>query len=1144
ADFGFVQTGTIGDFVWFDQNGDGVQDASEPGLAGVTVRLLAPGPDTAFGTGDDVLVTTTTGSAGDYLFTSVVPGPYRVSIDTTTLPGNMTATTAATVPVTLLGAQQFTTADFGFNGTGSIGDLVFHDVNGNGTQDIGDSGIAGVDVQLTWAGSDNTFSTGDDVVFNTTTDANGGYLFSGLPAGSYSVDPTAATGFTLTAGTDPTPVTLGVTQDVLTADFGYRGTASIGDTVFDDQDGSGAQNGAEPGLAGVTVTATWAGFDGTPGNGDDLAITGLTNGSGNYTIANLPPGAYSVAVTSGVSAGFVATTTAPISTTLTAGEVELTDDFGFQQQADLVITKTTNTPTVVVGDDASWTVTVANNGPATAASPIVVTDTLPAGTTFVSGTGTDWGCLEAAGTVTCTYAGAPASLANGGSLPSITITATVTASAGLTITNTASVTSPTPDPDLNNNTATDDAATQPAADITITKSHAGNFLVGSQGSYSILVGNNGPSTSAGPFTVTDALPAGLTFVSASGGPTWTCGESAGTITCTANGPLTNGSTLPVITVTVNVTTGAEGGVTNTAVVDPGATLDPDPNNNTSSDPTTVVPIADLAIVKTAPGPFVVGDQAGYTLNVTNNGPSSSAGPITVTDTLPAGLTFVSGAGSGWSCAALIQDITCTHAAAMASGASLDITITVAVDASVASVIDNTAIVTGTTQDPDPTNNTSTVQTPTTPTVDMAITKTHAGDFVIGTPATYTITVANNGPSAATGTITVHDPVPAGLTPTDATGTGWTCGIVAQDITCANDTDLASGASLPPITVTVDVAPAAYPTVTNTTTVDTPPGANETVLDNNTATDPATVASLADLAITKTHLGNFIVGTNGTYLLTVTNNGPTEAIGPITVTDTLMGGLGFVSGGGDGFTCTAAGQDVTCTRNTALPNGEAAVITLVVIVGSAAEGTFVNHADVASTTVDPDPNNNGDDDSTTSDRDVDLAVDKSLDATPVSGSTATWTIVVSNNGQSDALGPITVTDVLPDGLTFVSGTGDGWTCSAVGQVVTCVHDGPLAAGASTTITVVTLVTAPAGTAISNTATVSSASTEVVIDNNTSSTSIATVAAPPTEAVIARTGVNAPRTAALGGLLIAFGLVLCGWGDVRLRRGGGRTRSRCV
>lgn len=901
ADFGFVLTGTVGDFVWFDLDGDGVQDAGEPGLGSVTVRLLAPGPDTTFGTGDDVFTTTATGANGAYLFTDVVPGPYRVSVDSTTLPGNMVATTSATVSVSLVGGQQFLTADFGFVGTGSIGDLVFHDVNGNGVTDGTETGIAGVGLQLTWAGVDNTFSTSDDVVLTTTTHVSGGYLFSGLPAGSYSVDPTGPAGFTLTAGTDPTPVTLGVTQNVLTADFGYRGTASIGDTVFDDANGNATQDGGEPGLSGVTVTATWAGFDGTIGNGDDLVFTALTNGSGVYTVPNLPPGSYSVAVSAGVPAGFVATTTAPIGTTLTAGEVELTDDFGYQVQADLVIAKTTNTPTVVVGEDASWTVTVSNNGPATAAAPIVVTDTLPAGTAFVSGTGTDWGCLESTGTVTCTYAGVPATLANGGTLPSITITATVTASAALTIMNTATVTSPTADPDLENNTATDDATTQPAADITITKSHAGNFLVGSQGSYSILVGNGGPSTSAGPFTVTDALPAGLTFVSASGGPSWTCGQNTGTITCTATGPLASGATLPVITVTVNVTTEAEGGVTNTAVVDPGVTLDPDLTNNTSSDPTIVVPIADLAIVKTAPGPFVVGDQATYSLNVSNNGPSTSVGPITVTDTLPVGLTFVSGDGTGWSCSVVVQDITCTHSGSLPSGVSTVVTVTVTVDATVASVIDNTAVVTGTTQDPDPSNNTSTVQSPTTPTIDLAIAKTHTGNFVIGTPATYTVTVANNGPSAATGTITVHDPVPAGLTPADATGTGWTCGIVAQDITCTNETDLASGASLPPITVTVDVAPAAYPSVTNTTNVDTPPGANETILDNNTDTDPAAVAPLADLAIVKAHVGNFIVGTDGTYVLTVTNNGPTEAIGPIVVTDTLMGGLDFVSGDGDGFT---------------------------------------------------------------------------------------------------------------------------------------------------------------------------------------------------------------------------------------------------
>ena len=1146
ADFGFNGTASIGDFVWFDRDGDGVQDPGEPGLSNVTVSATCAGPDGIAGTADDVVRSASTDVAGAYTIGNLPPGTCAATVNSATLPPGMTGTTPGPIAVTLTPGEMLVSADFGFNGTGSIGDTVFDDLNGDGTQQAGESGIGGAAVSATWAGPDATAGTADDVVSTTTTDASGAYLFAGLPAGGYSVDPTGPAGFSLTTGADPLAVALSPGQVFLTADFGYRGTASMGDTVFDDQNGNGIQDGTEPGIVGVVVNATWAGFDGIAGSADDVVFSATTGAGGTYTIPNLAPGGYTVAVGGGLPAGFVATTAAPIDTTLTPAEVEVTDDFGFQQQADLAITKGTGTPTVVVGQNASWTVSVTNNGPALAAAPIVVTDTLPGGTTFVSATGLNWGCAEVSGTITCTYAGGPPSLANGGSLPLITVTATVTASAAFTITNSAAVASPTADPNPANNTASSSVTTQPAADATIAKSHAGNFLVGSQGSYSILVANNGPSAAAGPFTVTDPLPAGLTFVSAAG-TGWTCGESAGTVTCTATGPLANGGSLPAITVTVGVTPGAEGGVTNTATVDAGTTLDPNPGNNSASDPTAVVPVADVSLVKTAPGPFVAGSQAGYTLAVANVGPSSAAGPLTVTDTLPAGLTFTSAVGPGWSCAAIGSDITCSLPGPLAAGGSSAIAVTVAVDSNAASVLTNTATVTGPTLDPDPTNNTSTVQTPTTPAVDLAIAKSHAGTFVIGTPAAYTLVVANNGPSAATPTITVHDDVPGGLTPSGAAGSGWTCSVVAQAVTCTTDDDVASGASLPTITVTVTVTAAAYPSVTNSATVDTPTGTSETVTTNNTAADPTTIASRADLAVAKTHSGDFRVGTNGTYRVTVTNNGPTEALGPVVVRDTLTGGLGLVSGEGDGFVCAAVGQDVTCTRGAALPNGAAATIVLVVSVGSAAQGTFVNHAAVTSPTVDPNPNNDGADDSTTAQPDVDLTLDKAVASTPVSGTTTTWTIAVRNVGLSDAAGPITVTDVLPSGLTFVSGGGDGWVCSAAGQTVSCVHDALLGSGGSSTISIVTLVTAPPGTAISNTASVSSTNLEIAIDNNRATASIPSVAAPlttsntaTTSTALAATGRDSRRMAAVGSLLIALGIVLTVLASPKRRRRPAPTR----
>src|SRR5207237_6976928 len=109
------------------------------------------------------------------------------------------------------------------------------------------------------------------------------------------------------------------------------------------------------------------------------------------------------------------------------------------------------------------------------------------------------------------------------------------------------------------------------------------------------------------------------------------------------------------------------------------------------------------------------------------------------------------------------------------------------------------------------------------------------------------------------------------------------------------------------------------TFTNTASVVTPAGIvdpndpNRTGAGNNSASVSTTVVS-PDLRVTKSHAGNFTVGVNGVYTITVDNAlGGAPTSGTITVTDTLPTGLGFVSATGTGWTCSAIGQTATCTR---------------------------------------------------------------------------------------------------------------------------------------------------------------------------------------------------------------------------------------
>lgn len=121
--------------------------------------------------------------------------------------------------------------------------------------------------------------------------------------------------------------------------------------------------------------------------------------------------------------------------------------------------------------------------------------------------------------------------------------------------------------------------------------------------------------------------------------------------------------------------------------------------------------------------------------------------------------------------------------------------------------------------------------------DMTLTKTHTGDFTQGDSGrTYTLTARNSGNRAATGTVSVADTLPAGLTATAIAGDGWTC--TFGTLTCTRSDALAGGASYPPITVTVDVAGNAAPSLTNTATV-TRAGENSA---NDSASDPTTIAT--------------------------------------------------------------------------------------------------------------------------------------------------------------------------------------------------------------------------------------------------------------------------------------------------------------
>ena len=197
VNFGFVKPASVGDKVWMDVNRDGIQDADEPAMPGVTVTLTrADGSAVTDASGNPVAAVTTDAN-GQYKFENLLPGDYKVTF---TNPAGYEATVSdagddrgadsngTEAAVSLTQGQDDATVDYGLVGTGVIGDQLFVDVNQNGgsAPDAGDKPLAGVKVTLTWTGPGGITRT-----YETTTDAEGKYKFENLLPGEYkvSVDP-------------------------------------------------------------------------------------------------------------------------------------------------------------------------------------------------------------------------------------------------------------------------------------------------------------------------------------------------------------------------------------------------------------------------------------------------------------------------------------------------------------------------------------------------------------------------------------------------------------------------------------------------------------------------------------------------------------------------------------------------------------------------------------------------------------------------------------------------------------------------------------------------------------------------------------------------------------------------------------------
>lgn len=372
ADFGYnwntpgetngnTGNGAIGDRVWSDADGDGVQDPDEVGLEGVTVNLYSD-PD-GDGVYDTPAGTTTTDANGNYIFDNLPPGSYVVEVVppagyAQTGDPDGTLDNKTTAPIVLSPGDVYVNADFGYTATtaevGNIGDTLWVDADRDGQVDAGETRLPGVTVSLIQDTNGNgVWDPGEPVIATDTTDANGQYLFSDVPAGAgqdylvwvndtdnvlgelvptYDADGAGTPNISTVQNLTPAG---NLNQDFAYAPPGHdAGEGLIGDTVWLDTNNDGNFDPGE-GLEGVTVKLYAA-------DGVTLLAVTTPNENGQYFFGDLDPnGTYVVQVQastlpySGLTnfvdpdGGNNSTSTVDLSL---SGGINLNQDFGYRDQ--------------------------------------------------------------------------------------------------------------------------------------------------------------------------------------------------------------------------------------------------------------------------------------------------------------------------------------------------------------------------------------------------------------------------------------------------------------------------------------------------------------------------------------------------------------------------------------------------------------------------------------------------------------------------------------------------------------------------------------------------------------------------------------------------------------------------------------------
>lgn len=821
-------------------------------------------------------------------------------------------------------------------------------------------------------------------------------------------------------------------------------TIIVGNTGLSDAKALSITDNVPALLSGVSWTSTAAGA---------AVINAGGSGTGNALVlnANIPTGPgnlITITVKGTIDPAFNGNlTNTAVATPSEAGVAPVNASKTTVVSKTPVLAITKNGPgSIAAGNEIVYTLNVQNTGTANADNA-QITDAIP-----VAISGVTWEAVaQGTASILSGATGNSNNLSINVNIPAgagngilVTVKGRVSAAATADLVNKASVTPSEPGTIPSSSTVT--TTLNSMSSVSLVKSGPTQISAGQTLTYTLLVGNNGPSD-VRELTISDAVPAGLTEVSWS---VTTAGTAA--VTTGANGTGNNvqiKGNLPagaanqlLITITGKVPSSAAAGtLTNTAVATPSEPGNPPVNSNTIT--TTIDQKLNIRAVKSAVATVTAGENITYTLQVYNDGPTDAVN-LSIKDNIPVGINNISWTSS-------VAGIASIAANGTGTGSAVDVRANI--PAGTANVV--TVTVTGTV-DPAyvglPLKNSFTV-TPNEPgnppvvseevitnvgrIADIQVQKTGPSTIVAGSDMSYMINVTNAGPSHAAA-VNIVDNVPAGFTVLNWTATAQNGAVISGPAT--GNGNVAVTAAIPAGTATVQIivngkvnADYAGTSLVNTATATPELGVTDPTPASSTVT--TSVGKIANVRITKSGPADIAVGDMLTYRLRIVNDGPSDAIGVLikdiipanleagaTWTSTLQGGatLNLLSGTGDvnviGMIPAGTGLiEIQINGKVKADNLDKTVFT------NTATALFPPGSSIT----DPDLSSNTSSISTIVNNDPVLKVSKSGPATVNIGDPIEYTITIRNGGAGNIVNA-SISDPVPDDVKVSS-----WTATATG-----------------------------------------------------------------------------------------------------------------